>query len=96
MTLRRTLAAACSTAALLCLAACGSPCSKHEGTVDGYCNGTVAMNCRTTCADCIDEWKLQACPSQCTVVEAKPVAGELVGQDPNMDQPAKWAICSTN
>ena len=84
-----------AAAALLALAGCGAPCAKHDGSVDGYCNGTVATNCVSTCADCIDEWKIQACPSACQVVEAKPADGVLPAGEPHIDKPAKWAVCTT-
>jgi hypothetical protein len=94
MSHRWTLAPFFAAAALAALAGCGSPCSKHEGTTDGYCNGIVAMNCRSTCADCIDEWKLQACTTKCSVVDAQPTESVLEFEDPHMSQPAKWAVCN--
>jgi len=83
----------CAALVVLTAAACGSPCTKKNGSVDGYCDGTAAANCRSTCADCVDEWIVQGCPGTCQVVAEKPAEGLLSHQDPHMDQPAKWAVC---
>ncbi|HEY3450806.1 MAG TPA: hypothetical protein VGK67_30900 [Myxococcales bacterium] len=90
----RTTLGSLTAFVLLALAGCGSPCKAHDGTVDGYCEGTVAMNCRQTCADCIDSWEMQACPVACSVAAAKPSEGGLPFSDPAMSQPAKWAVCA--
>ena len=79
---------------LLALAGCGSPCKPHNGSVDGYCDGTVSFNCRQTCADCVESWELRACPVTCSVTATKPAEGALPGNDPGMSQPAKWALCT--
>jgi len=80
-------------AATLGLAACGSPCSNRNGSVDGYCDRTIAANCRSTCADCIDEWIIQACPGTCQQVDQQPAEGLLPEGSPNMSKPKKWAVC---
>ncbi|MGC4119899.1 MAG: hypothetical protein QM765_36045 [Myxococcales bacterium] len=79
--------------AALALSACGKPCDAHDGTIDGYCNGTTAMNCRQDCADCIDVWVEKACATTCEVVSQKPAEGVLDKPEPAMGQPTKWAVC---
>ncbi len=90
----RTILGTLTAVALLALAGCGSPCKPHDGTIDGYCEGTVAMNCRSTCADCVDNWELRACPVSCSVVSSKPADGVLADSDPHSGTPGKWAVCA--
>ncbi|MGC4116572.1 MAG: hypothetical protein QM765_18740 [Myxococcales bacterium] len=90
----RSLLLSLTALVLLALTGCGSPCKAHNGTIDGYCDGIVAMNCRSTCADCVDQWELQACPVACSVTSTKPGEGVLPGSDPHLGTPAQWAVCA--
>jgi hypothetical protein len=80
--------------ALLALAACGKPCEQVNGSVDGYCDGQVAYNCVTTCADCIDEWKSATCTGTCGTSATFPPEDKVGGSPPNMSNPALYASCS--
>jgi hypothetical protein len=82
------------TLAALWLAGCRSPCEERNGSVDGYCDGNVANNCLTDCADCVDQWKSVTCEGTCTVGDTLGPMDKAGGTQPNMSQPEAYAACS--
>ncbi len=80
-------------ATLLALAGCGKPCESHNGSADGYCDGDVANNCISTCADCIDEWKQTTCTGGCTVTDTFPPSDKVGGDEPHMSDATSYATC---
>jgi len=84
----------CAVAAVVALSACGQSCPDRDGSIDGYCDKALAVNCRQSCADCVDEWVVQVCAGTCQVVDVKPAEGQLPHSDPAAaGEPAKWAVC---
>lgn len=76
------------------LVACGAPCEERNGSVDGYCDGNVAVNCLSTCADCIDQWIETPCSGTCGVGDDLPPEADAGGGMPHMSEPTAYASCS--
>lgn len=79
---------------LLFASACGAPCEERDGSVDGYCDGNTAVNCITTCADCIDQWSEVPCTGTCSVGSEPGPEEKAGGSMPNMSHPTAYATCS--
>jgi hypothetical protein len=72
---------------------CAKPCPPHNESIDAYCDGKTAYNCRTTCGDCTDSWVIETCKDGCRVVPELPTGVQLHGSSPKKTNSKNFAIC---
>ena len=86
-------------AAMLGWMGCGDvrPCEPRNGTVNGYCDGTVAVNCEdhSECGYACgggDQWTERPCSKGCSVTGVRD--GILIFVQPIASHPTMHAVCN--